>query len=117
MDREFRLSEEKKVFGVRVVVCVAGGTYDEMSTPPILYNNEDRERLRERDLRKTTRQLCHRAAEQQAGASPITAEAIGSGSAALVGEEATINWPSYKNQVAFAAAAVGMGGSVQYSSR
>ena len=84
MDREFRLSEEKKVFGVRVVVC-GWCTYDEMSTPPILYNNEDRERLRERDLRKTTRQLCHRAAEQQAGASPVTAEAIGSGSAALVG--------------------------------
>ena len=74
-------------------------------------------RLVKRLPRETNRQLCLRAAKQQAGASPVTAEAIGSGSAALVGEEATINWPSYKNQVAFAAAAVGMGGSVQYSSR
>ena len=31
-----------------------------------------------------TRQLCLRAAQQQTGASPVTAVAIGSGSAALV---------------------------------
>ena len=36
-------------------------------------------------MRETTRQLCLRAAKQQAGASPVTAVAIGSGSAALVG--------------------------------
>ena len=35
--------------------------------------------------RETTRLLCLRAAQQQAGASPVTAVAIGSGSAALVG--------------------------------
>ena len=33
----------------------------------------------------TTRQLCLRAAQQQTGASPVTAVTIGSGSAALVG--------------------------------
>ena len=36
-------------------------------------------------MRETTRQLCLRAAQQQAGASPVTAVAIGSGNAALVG--------------------------------
>ena len=39
-------------------------------------------------VRETTRQLCLRAAKQQAGAagaSPVTAVAIGSGSAALGG--------------------------------
>ena len=35
-------------------------------------------------MRETTRQLCLRAAQQQAGASPVTAVSIGSGSAALV---------------------------------
>ena len=34
---------------------------------------------------ETTRQLCLRAAQQKAGSSPVTAVAIGSGSAALVG--------------------------------
>ena len=38
------------------------------------------------DYEKTTRQDSSiRAANQQAGASPVTAEAIGSGSAAIVG--------------------------------
>ena len=41
-------------------------------------------RVRE-NLRETTRKLCLRAAQQQTGASPVTAVAIGSGSAALVG--------------------------------
>ena len=36
-------------------------------------------------MRETTWQLCLRAAQQQTGASPVTAVAIGSGSAALVG--------------------------------
>ena len=36
-------------------------------------------------MRETTRQLCLRAAQQQTGASPVTAVTIGSGSAALVG--------------------------------
>ena len=35
--------------------------------------------------RETSRQLCLRAAQQQTGASPVTAVTIGSGSAALVG--------------------------------
>ena len=50
-------------------------------------------RSRETTRENTTRQLCHLAAgwaaktKQQAGASPVTAEAIGSGSAALAGYE------------------------------
>ena len=42
--------------------------------------------LKQKDyMRETTRQLCLRAAQQQTGASPVTAVTIGSGSAALVG--------------------------------
>ena len=51
--------------------------------PPLFEYRGERETMRE-----TTRQLCLRAAQQQAGASPVTAVTIGSGSsgsAALVG--------------------------------
>ena len=44
------------------------------------FHNVPRETMTE-----TTRQLCLRAAQQQTGASPVTAVTIGSGSAALVG--------------------------------
>ena len=60
---------------------VAGGTIERSCYSPHYLNTE---RDYERD-RETTRQLCLRAAQQQTGASPVTAVTIGSGSAALVG--------------------------------
>ena len=36
-------------------------------------------------MRETNMQVCHRAAKQQTGASPVTAVVIGSEGAALVG--------------------------------
>ena len=38
-------------------------------------------------MRETNMQVCHRAAKQQAGASPVTAVIIGSESIALMGQE------------------------------
>ena len=58
---------------------VAGGTIERSCYSPH-YVNTERETTRE-----TTRQLCLRTAQQQTGASPVTAVTIGSGSAALVG--------------------------------
>ena len=62
---------------------VAGGAIERSCYSPCsphYVNTVPRETMRE-----TTRQLCLRAAQQQTGASPVTAVAIGSGNAALVG--------------------------------
>ena len=59
---------------------MAGGTIERSCYSPHYANTALRETMRE-----NTRQLCLRAAKQQTGASPVTAVAIGSGSAALVG--------------------------------
>ena len=70
---------------------VAGGTIERSCYSPHYANTErDYEkqlingRNTSRAMRETTRQLCLRAAQQQTGASPVTAVSIGSGSAALI---------------------------------